>query len=237
MNRKGLTLVEVLTTLVIMSLVVGFGTYSITNIINESKLKSQDAFEDSIEDAMDMYISGLTLSYTDKAKLDVDPTASTCTYKIKTVKKDVMGRPVNAAGEAFDAAGNPIDPSEYVYVFQNVTENFYKIKSNFDNVINSKFSPIKGKDLVNPANEKKGCVPTNADGTLNYAAIPITMYRSENNVYYYNISKGDMKRNSSAGDNESCFSNVKVEEVGGVKKVTSDRVNYISNLPEEFTCS
>ena len=57
MNRKGLTLVELLATLVALSLVLGIGAYSMISVVRHTKKRSEDAFANSIKDALDIYIS------------------------------------------------------------------------------------------------------------------------------------------------------------------------------------
>lgn len=57
MNRKGFTLVELLAVLVALGLVLGIGAFSISSIVTRSKEKSEDAFVETIKDAMDVYIS------------------------------------------------------------------------------------------------------------------------------------------------------------------------------------
>ena len=60
------------------------------------------------------------------------------------------------------------------------TVNVYKVTTNFQSVINSKYEPITQKDLVNPANEEK---------CKNASLISISIYRDDDFVYYYSINK------------------------------------------------
>ena len=53
---------------------------------------------------------------------------------------------------------------------------------NFSNIINSKYSPLTESDLINPANEEVKC---NTD-------VSISIYRDEDYVYYYKISKSEL---------------------------------------------
>ena len=55
MNNKGFTLVELLATLVILALVMGIGTYSITTIINNSKEKNYESLISNIKDGAETY--------------------------------------------------------------------------------------------------------------------------------------------------------------------------------------
>lgn len=57
MGRKGFTLVELLATIVIMSLVLGIASYSVVGIINTSKEKSEKIFVDKIGIAIEQYIA------------------------------------------------------------------------------------------------------------------------------------------------------------------------------------
>lgn len=67
MNKKGFTIVELLSVLVVLSLIFSFGIVSINKTIKGSKEKSMLAFVETIKDAMDVYLSGnekRNLSYT-----------------------------------------------------------------------------------------------------------------------------------------------------------------------------
>lgn len=57
MNRKGFTLVELLATILILAIVSGLAVYSIGNIFDETKEKSEDVFVGTIKDAMEMYLT------------------------------------------------------------------------------------------------------------------------------------------------------------------------------------
>lgn len=57
MDNKGFTVVELLATLVVLSLVVGV-TFAIVNTnFGKAKEKTEEVFVDTIKDAMDMYLS------------------------------------------------------------------------------------------------------------------------------------------------------------------------------------
>ena len=56
MGRKGFTLVELIATIVISSLVIGFATYGVIGIINNSKNKSEEIFVDKLEVAIEEFI-------------------------------------------------------------------------------------------------------------------------------------------------------------------------------------
>ena len=55
MNRKGFTLVELLATLVVLAIVMSIGTYSIINIINNSKEKTYELLISHIKDSSEVY--------------------------------------------------------------------------------------------------------------------------------------------------------------------------------------
>ena len=57
MGRKGFTLVELLATVVIMSIVLGIASYSVIGIINTSKKKSENLFVQEIDKAISQYIT------------------------------------------------------------------------------------------------------------------------------------------------------------------------------------
>ena len=57
MNNKGFTLIELLATLVILSLVLGISVYGVMGAINNSKSRGEKLFVESLEKAIDGYIS------------------------------------------------------------------------------------------------------------------------------------------------------------------------------------
>lgn len=87
------------------------------------------------------------------------------------------------------------------------TVKVYKAVTNFSNVINSDYHPITQSDLVNPGNDGVAC--SNADG------IEINIYRDDDYVYYYKISKS---------------------EFGCLLNTSGEYSSLISNLPEGFDC-
>ena len=91
MNNKGFTLVELLATIVLISVVMGIATYSIINVINASKEKSEKIFVDKLGTAIEGYLSvkGSSMSKADfndegitftKCRIDTDD----CEDKYKT---------------------------------------------------------------------------------------------------------------------------------------------------------
>ena len=65
MNKKGFTLVELIATIVLMSLVLGIGGYSVVGIINNAKNKNEEIFVKKISVAIDEYISLYGSSFVD----------------------------------------------------------------------------------------------------------------------------------------------------------------------------
>ena len=55
LNKKGFTLVELIATIVVLSLVVSISAYAITNIINSAKEKNYDLLIKNIKDASETY--------------------------------------------------------------------------------------------------------------------------------------------------------------------------------------
>lgn len=54
-NNKGFTLIELIATIVILALVMGISTYSISVIINNSKEKNYELLIKNIEDSLESY--------------------------------------------------------------------------------------------------------------------------------------------------------------------------------------
>ena len=77
MNKKGFTLVELLATILILAIVLGIGTISITSIIKNSKEKNYKLLVTNIKDAAELYYqeckysnnSGITCNANGNVKL------------------------------------------------------------------------------------------------------------------------------------------------------------------------
>lgn len=54
-NNKGFTLIELIATIVVLAIVAGIGTYSITNIIRKSKLENYNLLKKNINGAAETY--------------------------------------------------------------------------------------------------------------------------------------------------------------------------------------
>lgn len=76
-NNKGFTLIELIATIVILALVMGISTYSISAIIKNSKEKNYELLINNIKDAAENYYqeckysnnTGITCSTDDEGKL------------------------------------------------------------------------------------------------------------------------------------------------------------------------
>lgn len=55
LNEKGFTLVELLATIVILALVMGIGSYTITNVIKSSREKDYELLIGNIKDSLELY--------------------------------------------------------------------------------------------------------------------------------------------------------------------------------------
>ena len=86
----------------------------------------------------------------------------------------------------------------------------YKVTTNFQAVIESKYKPITQNDLVNPANKDVECAIA--------SNIEINIYRDDDFVYYYSIDKSEFDKS----ETEKCLIHTTLDK--------------ISNLPEGFDC-
>ncbi len=144
MNKKGFTLVELLATIVVLSIVVGLTVTGITFSIKNAKKKTEEVYIGTLRDAIKIY-------------LDDDESISKLSWNasLGTFEK------TNGSAEFFGA-------SELI---------------SFNDIINSTYSPIIKKDLLNPATEKI-CNPTQK---------VIRIFRDTDDVYYYYIDKDSLK--------------------------------------------
>ena len=95
MNRKGFTLLELLTTFVILGAIILVSVRSISSIFNITKDKSEDTFVETIKDAMDMYLTssnakGLNYSIQCTNTLEKSYNPSVKVYRVNTNFKAVI---------------------------------------------------------------------------------------------------------------------------------------------------
>ena len=56
MNNKGFTIIELIASIIILSLVLGIGSYSVISIIRTSKQKNYESLISNIKDAVETYV-------------------------------------------------------------------------------------------------------------------------------------------------------------------------------------
>ncbi len=123
MNKKGFTLVELLATLVVLSIIVGIVLISSTGGFSNAKDKTEDVFVKTIKDALEIYI--------DSDGRNLDFSTQRCTFNKKIPGTDEY-REVKLYYANKDKNGNRLT---------------------FNNVINSNYHPISASDMYNPANK------------------------------------------------------------------------------------
>ena len=75
MNRKGFTLVELLATLVVLGIIVGISIIGVNASFKNVKIKTEDIFVGTLEDALDIYLDS------DARKLRFSNTSVCTLYK------------------------------------------------------------------------------------------------------------------------------------------------------------
>ena len=136
MGRKGFTLVELIATIVISSLVIGFATYGVIGIINNSKNKSEEIFVDKLEVAIEEFIELESRSFNKYNTLEVP------------IKKCVNS---SCSGEFRE-----VEVSEYYYNDKknNVVRNLYLNDLVDENLFddNRLINPVNKLDCLNNVN-------------------------------------------------------------------------------------
>ena len=74
MNRKGFTLIELLVVLVLLAIVMGIGSYAITNIIKNSKERNYELLITHIKEASELYYQECKFANTGAIECDYTPT-------------------------------------------------------------------------------------------------------------------------------------------------------------------
>lgn len=65
MNNKGFSLVELLATVIILSLITGIGIVSYTSYLKNTKSKTEEVFKNNVSDYIDAFVSANTSKLTD----------------------------------------------------------------------------------------------------------------------------------------------------------------------------
>lgn len=60
LNKKGFTLIELIATVILLAIVMGFGSYSIMNIINDTKKNNYNNMIKEIKNAVEVYYQECT---------------------------------------------------------------------------------------------------------------------------------------------------------------------------------
>ena len=66
MNNKGFTLVELLATVLILSIITGIATISYTSYLKKTKSKAEEIFKENVSNYIDAFISANTSKLTDE---------------------------------------------------------------------------------------------------------------------------------------------------------------------------
>lgn len=127
-KNKGFTMIELLATLVVLSIVIGITVITTGDTFAKAKRKSEGVFVKTLEDALDMYIDGPEIKKAD------DYEGCSC-YINKTNGTSRLYKYITDE----DGDGTP----EKRITFKN-------------NLIASNYTPLLESDMVNPAN-KEAC--------------------------------------------------------------------------------
>ena len=173
MNNKGYTLVELIATVVILSIVMGIATVGVVGVINRSKEKSEKIFVDKLENVIQTYINKNRYLGT----LDASNDNSDIVFgKCRRVDDDN-----NCDGDIQEVKLYRYSP---IQLSQLANEDF-----------------IKGGQIINPKN-KKNCMDeiiesnendnTSVDDDCSYSrkeraneSKKVLLYKDSDNVYYY----------------------------------------------------
>ena len=136
MNKKGFTLVELLSVLVILGLIVGITIPVGINVMNHSKDNSERAFVSTIKDAMNIYLSG-----NEKSGLGYETCGTGSVYEYATITfRDVISssfKPINTASlvnpKNDKNCGDKIDEAEVKIIRHKTNYVYYYVidKSSF----------------------------------------------------------------------------------------------------------
>lgn len=167
MNNKGFTLVELIATIVILALIMGICFAFALSAFGDAKEKTEDVFVDTIEDAMDIYLSsdGKELNFSTKCNNLLEKKSGNVEVYKATVKfLDVINskyRPitqndlVNPANKDVDCNNannisvNIYRDSDYVYYYS-INKNSFGclLNVNEDDGYSSLISNLPGDEVL-----------------------------------------------------------------------------------------
>ena len=108
MNRKGFTLIELVATLLVLSLVVGITVYSVSGIFKDAKDKTEDVFVETIKDSLEVY---LTSKNAKRLNFDTTPCSRTLN---KTHGNRKVYKAVTTFQSVIDSEYKPITQKDLV---------------------------------------------------------------------------------------------------------------------------
>lgn len=110
LNNKGFTLVELIATIVILALVVGISSYSITSIISNSKEKDYELLVKEIKNAVELYYQ--ECKFTDNSVTDSCPTVDGTGYYTIHLRRLVEFGYLKGNGKKSDDEYTLVNPND-----------------------------------------------------------------------------------------------------------------------------
>lgn len=178
MNNKGFTLVELLATLVILSIVVGLTLSSFNFNFGKAKEKTEEVFVDTLRDAIDMYLS-------------------TETENLKIADEMISGEKKLMMCD--NMLNKMYNKSSKVYILEKKGDSDSILSIKFNDIINSSYKILTKSEFVNPANKDVAC---NVNAVINVYRDEDYVY-----YYSIDKSKLACLKNTS-GDYSSVISNL-----------------------------
>ena len=159
MNRHGFTLVEMLATIVILSIVLGIASYGIINVIKSSQKKSEKIFVERVGGLVDDYVGlDLKLDSKENGKIEVN------FYALDT---------------EICLSNDPCKDTDNKFVFMGIMDETSKETRPLTILDLVKERLVNEKDLINPKN-KKLCFDEEHNPNID-------IYKDSNEVFYYYI--------------------------------------------------
>ena len=112
MNNKGFTLVELLATLVVLSLVVGLSVGAFSFSFGNAKEKTEEVFVDSLRDAIDMYLSS-EIGSLKIGNVCSNPISKKHNPSVKLFKVSKNGNPITF-NDVINSSYKPLTESDFV---------------------------------------------------------------------------------------------------------------------------